>query len=88
MNALSPIVTPFGILIDLREVHPANADSPISVTDSGITIDFSDMQPEKQYESIFVMDSLNFIFFSEVHPVKDPFFRYLTVFGILIFTKE
>ena len=38
------IFTPSGIFIDVREVQPANASLPISVTLDGISIDVRDVQ--------------------------------------------
>ena len=39
-------VTPSGIVIDAREVHPSNADRPMDVTPSRIVIDVREVHPE------------------------------------------
>ena len=39
------LVTPFGIVTDVREPQRANAESPMLVTPSGIVTDVRELQP-------------------------------------------
>ena len=65
-------VTLLGIVIEVNELHPWNAEYPISVIEFGRLIVFKDEQFLNVYGSILVIELGIFILVKDVHPSKLP----------------